>query len=113
MSKPLKETKTFKILKEISLEGRGLTNKELARRILGTTDSRREEYKRLADFVRKLEERRYLKTVGYEENPLESGLPRKEPYKDGKELPQACEEGSRVWPESPHLRAGTWKRPFG
>jgi len=99
MSKPLKETKTFKILKEISLEGRGLTNKELARRILGTTDSRRKEYKRLADFVRKLEERRYLKTVGYEENPLNRDSPVRNLTKMGRNYLKLARKGAEYGPK--------------
>jgi len=99
MSKPLKETKAFKILKEISLANRGLTNKELAKRIVGVSDSRHPEYRRISDYVNKMEKRGFLKKIGYERNPLARDYPVRETTKKGESYLKLARKGAEYGPK--------------
>jgi len=98
-SKPLKETKTFKILKEISLANRGLTNKELAKRLAGVSDSSYPEYRRLMWNVCRMDERGYLKTVGYEPDPLNQDHPIRDITEKGEEYLKLARKGAVYGPK--------------
>jgi len=99
MSRPLKETKAFRILREIELAGRGLTNREVSERIAGVSDSRHPEYMRIRTYLAKLEKRGYLKKVGYEPDPLNQDHPIRDIAERGKNYLKLAREGATYEPK--------------
>jgi len=97
--KPLKETKMYNILKEIELAGRGLTNKELAERIVGVSDYEHPEYHRIASYIHKMEERGFLEKVGYEEDPLTRNHPRRDITERGESFLKLARSGAEYAPK--------------
>ncbi|KXB08006.1 hypothetical protein AKJ56_02030, partial [candidate division MSBL1 archaeon SCGC-AAA382N08] len=74
----------------------GLTNKELAERIIGISDSSRLGYKRLSALVSKLEKRGYLKKVGEKENSLARNSPVRDVAKRGESFLQFAKKRGEI-----------------